>query len=392
MTLTYIFGIKRAKGKTLKVQKLHTKFKYWSLQLKRTKKGKAKIWVRKDEHFNNIVLQERVSYSITQSIKPTQSVQTGWMKKSICKMITTQHTNQRVWVWIMLWVWIMSFEVPLEVIQAYVSLCTQLASVGSNPCMFHGVFFQFTGTGKTFPTFRACIRAFAGVNALMKCHLACHGESFPTHRALVGPFIRVRASVYLQLAGWDESLAAVGAQIRLFSSVNSYVYVQISGHRESLPTICTLKWPLACVTTHVKVQVLFVFEGFATKCTNLCLLLRVAQLVSGQIRHRAEKFAALLAPIGQLWRMNLLMKLQLTHAGVHLPALLAREHTALLVSQLMLTQQALPFEAFPALRTVKHLDTTYTLVFKFVPHRLKAFPTFDANIICFPALCPPVAW
>ena len=28
MTLTYIFGIKRAKGKTLKVQKLHTKFKY----------------------------------------------------------------------------------------------------------------------------------------------------------------------------------------------------------------------------------------------------------------------------------------------------------------------------------------------------------------------------
>lgn len=285
-----------------------------------------------------------------------------------------------------------SFQVSLQVIEARVSLCTQLTSVRSDPCMVHGVFFQFAATWKTLPTFRAHIRPLPSVNAHMKRHFARHGESSPAYSALVRPFPCVGASVYLQLAGWNKSLATVGAQIRFFSSVGPYVYVQVSWHRETFATVCALKRPLARVTAHVEVQVVFVLEGFATARTNLCSLLPVTQLMGGQTGNGAEEFPTLHALIGQLGRMNLLVGSQLTHTGVHFPTLSACEDTALGVSQLMLNQQVHFLEALSALRTVKLLDTMTTPVSKSVLYRFKAIPTFDANISCFYALCPPVSW
>lgn len=136
---------------------------------------------------------------------------------------------------------------------------------------------------------------------------------------------------------------------------------------------------------------MFVFECFAAAHTNLCSLLPVTQLVGCQTGNRAEKFPTLHALIGQLWRMNLLVGSQLTHTGVHFPTLSAREDAVVGVSQLMLTQQVHFLKAFSALRTVKLLDTMNTLVSKFVLYRLKVIPTFDANISCFHALCPPVS-
>lgn len=286
----------------------------------------------------------------------------------------------------------MSFEVSLQVIEAYVSLGTQGASVGAIPCMLHGMFFQFTTTWKTFAAFRTYIWALPSMNTHMNRYLARHGESLLAHRALVWPFPGVGASVYLQLTSWYESLATVGAQIRLFSCVNSYVDIQISWHGEAFSTVWTLKWLLTCVTAHVKVQVMFVLEGFATACTNLCFLLSVAQLMSRQTRGRAEKFATLRALIGQLGRMNLLMGPQVTHAGTLLPTLSACEITVLPVGQLMLTQQVDSFKAFPTLRAVMLLNIMHTLVSKFVPNGLKTLATFDANIICPLAMCPSVAW
>lgn len=170
-----------------------------------------------------------------------------------------------------------------------------------------------------------------------------------------------------------------------------YVYVQVSRHRETFPTVCALKRPLARVTAHVKVQVMFVLESFATARANLCSLLPVTQLVGGQTGNGAEEFPTLHALIGQLGRMNLLVGSQLTHTGVHFPTLSASEDAALGVSQLMLTQQVHFLEALCAMRTVKRLDIMNTPVSKSVLYGFKAIPTFDANISCFYALCPPVS-
>lgn len=141
------------------------------------------------------------------------------------------------------------------------------------------------------------------------------------------------------------------------------------------------------MSTHVNAQFVFALERLATKCTNIRFPLRVAMLVSRQGCSRAEKLAALLALIGLLWRMSLLMEFQRTDAGKHFPAPFARDSADVLVTKLVLHQLTPPFEALPALGAVTLVNTR---VFTFVPHRLKAFPTLDANIVCFLALCPPV--
>jgi len=283
-----------------------------------------------------------------------------------------------------------SLRVSLQVVEARVRLRTQLTPVGSHPRVIHGVLLQFAAARKTSAALAADVRSLSGVYAHVQRHFARHGEAPPAHGALVRPLPRVSAPVDLQLAGGHEGLAAVGAQVGLLARVDPHVDVQVARHGEALPAVRALERPLARVTARVQAQVVFVLERFAATHAHLRPLLPVPQLVGRQAGGGAEQLPAPRAPIGPLGGVDPLVGSQLAHTGAHLPTLPAGEDAALAVRRLVPPQQALRLEAFSALRTVKLQDAADALVPAFALQRLKAAPTFDANVGGFCAPRPPV--